>query len=77
MLRVSVRTQGDTQVVLPEEALLPTWLSPFLGEVERAAIRLMRRDSEAQRFLVKYLGILSHPLTTPELRYVVAATSVS
>jgi AraC-like DNA-binding protein len=31
----------------------------------------MPQDSEAQRFLVKYLGILSHPLTTPGLRYVV------
>ena len=72
MLRVSVRTQGDSQVVLPEEALLPTWLSPFLGESERAAILLMRRDSEAERFLVKYLGILSPSLTKPKLRYLVA-----
>ena len=49
---------------------LPCWLTPLLGNVELAAITLSR-DSEAQRFLLKYLGILSHPLTTPDLRYVV------
>jgi transcriptional regulator GlxA family with amidase domain len=55
----------------PEGAPIPSWLSPLLGNVERTAIRRMRQDSEAQRFLVKYLGILSHLLTKPELRYVV------
>jgi AraC-like DNA-binding protein len=47
-------------------------LSPLLANVERAALALSR-DSEAQRFLVKYLGSLSQPLTSPELRYVVVA----
>jgi AraC-like DNA-binding protein len=56
--------------ITPEGAALPSWLFPLLGNVERAASTLSR-DSEAQRFLVKYLGILSQPLTTPELRYVV------
>ena len=70
MLRRSVLPPSGFQRIIPEGAALPCWLTPLLGNVEWAAITLSR-DSEAQRFLVKYLGILSQPLTTPELRYVV------
>ena len=53
----------------PKRAAFPGWLGPLLGNFERPAI--IPRNSEAQRFLESYLGILSHPLTTPGLRYVV------
>jgi AraC-like DNA-binding protein len=45
-------------------------LTPFFEDFEREAIRFTP-DSEAQQVLVKYLRILSRPLTTPVLRYVV------
>lgn len=45
-------------------------LAPFVGDVEQAAMRLIPRDNEALRLLVKYSGCLqeSPALMTPELR---------
>jgi AraC-like DNA-binding protein len=49
----------------PEGVAFPRWLTPLLGNVEPMP------DSEAQRFLVKYLAILKNPLTTPTLLHAV------
>jgi AraC-like DNA-binding protein len=46
-------------------------LTPLVENHEQEAIRRMPQESEAQLFLTKYLGILSHPLTTTGLLYVV------
>ena len=71
VLRRSVPPLSGSQRLPLKGAALPCWLTPLLGNVERQAIRLVPQESEAQRFLVKYLGILSDPLTTPRLRYAV------
>lgn len=46
-------------------------LAPFVGDVEQAAMRLVPRDNEALRLLVKYSGILREKLAfvSPELSH--------
>jgi AraC-like DNA-binding protein len=46
-------------------------LTPFVGDIEQAATRLIPRDNEALRLLTKYLRILREEPTptTPELRH--------
>ena len=73
VLRRSVPPLSNHQRIPFEGAALPSWLTPFFGDLEREAIRSIPRDSEAQQVLVKYLGILSHPLTTPSLLRVVVS----
>jgi AraC-like DNA-binding protein len=53
-------------LIVPRAALVP-----LVGNVERAAMRLIPRDNEALRLLMKYLGIMRDDaaLMTPELRH--------
>jgi AraC-like DNA-binding protein len=64
VLRSSVPPLSGTRSP-PEGVAFPRWLTPLLGNVEPMP------DSEAQRFLVKYLAILKNPLTTPTLLHAV------
>jgi AraC-like DNA-binding protein len=73
VLRRSFSPLSSSLGTPPEGAPVPSWLSPFVGNLERAAIKSIPRDSEARQFLAKYLGILSQPLATPGLLQVAVA----